>query len=79
MLLPAKHIRVSESIIGLSSFILSKLNKPRTIDSLWSEFKYAVENKKYPSHHSVENLVLAIDFLYIIGLVNVNDDGEVFQ
>jgi hypothetical protein len=79
MLLPAKHVNLSESLLGLSGLILSKLNKPKTIDSLWREIESTVEKKEYPSHHPIENLFLAIEFLYLIGEVNLNEAGEVHR
>jgi hypothetical protein len=79
MLMPAKHIKLSESLLGLSSFVLSRLNKPKTIDLLWREFRVASESNEYPAYHSFENLILAIDFLYLLGTINVNDVGEIYR
>lgn len=67
MLLPNKHIRFSESLIGLGGFVLEKLTKPSTIDELWGEFCKARKSGEYPAQHSFENLVLAVDTLYAIG------------
>jgi hypothetical protein len=77
MLLPAKHIKLSESIIGLSGFVLEKLNKPKTVDMLWNELRVAVEGKEYPTHHPFENLLLSLGFLYSIGLVHLDENGMV--
>ncbi|RPJ73671.1 MAG: hypothetical protein EHM20_11870 [Alphaproteobacteria bacterium] len=79
MLLPAKHIRLAESIIGLSGFVLEKLNKPKTVDLLWKELRHASENNEYPAYHSMENLLLSIDFLFLLDLVKLNENGEVFR
>ncbi len=77
MLLPAKHIKLSESIIGLSGFVLEKLNKPKTVDMLWSELRVAVERKEYPAYHPFENLLLSLDFLYSIGVIQLDDNNMV--
>ncbi len=79
MLMPAKHVNLSESILGLSSFILKRLHKPTAVDSLWNEFTSATETNEYPAYHSFENFILAIDFLYILGLININKKGEVYK
>jgi hypothetical protein len=77
MLLPAKHIKLSESLIGLSGFVLERLDKPRTVDALWSELGVAVDRNEYPAYHSFENLVLALGFLYSIDLIQLDDSGKI--
>lgn len=79
MLLPTKHIRLSESIIGLASFVLVDLKFPKTIDSLWVDFRKSYTLRKYPSYHSFENLVVAVDFLYSIGAVNEDEYGRIIR
>lgn len=70
MIMPDKHIKISESLLGLGSFVLEELVKPQTIDELWSAFKTAKVNGSYPATHSFENLVFAVDMLYAIGVVS---------
>lgn len=77
MLLPAKHIKLSESLLGLSGFVLDNLNKPKTVDMLWNDLRIAVERKEYPAQHTLENLLLSLDFLFLIGLVKLDENGEV--
>lgn len=79
MLLPAKHIKLSESIIGLSGFVLERLNKPKTVDMLWNELRVAVDRKEYPAHHPFENLLLSLDFLYSIDIIQLDDNGMVYR
>lgn len=55
MLLPDKHIRLAESLIGLGSFALEALEAPKTIDTLWSEFQAVANTSKFPAYHSFEN------------------------
>jgi hypothetical protein len=75
MLMPDKHIRLSESLFGLGSFLLELLTTPKTIDELWRLFSKAVTGKKYPSQHSFENVVFAVDFLFAVGAVKLKSDG----
>ena len=76
MLLPNKHIRLADSLIGLGSFVLEALEQPKSIDALWKEFKETVNSKHFPAHHSFENLILAVDFLYSIGAVVEDKHGR---
>ena len=69
MLMPDKHIKFAESLVGLGSFILEALEEPKSIDALWDAFRQARIDRKYPSPHSFESLVLAVDVLYAIGAI----------
>lgn len=78
MILPTKHIRISESLIGLGGFLIKLLNEPMTIDKLWVKYsKY--NNKKLPAYHSFDNLVLSLNVLYMMGIVEINDKGELYH
>lgn len=75
MLMPDKHVKLSESFYGLGSSLLELLTGPKTIDELWRHFSKAVVNKEYPSQHSFENIVFAVDFLFAVGVVKLKIDG----
>lgn len=77
MLLPDKHIKLSESILGLSGFVLGQLDKPRTLDELVTSLAKANKSHKYPTAHSVDHLVLAAAFLFSIGLAEGTADGAI--
>lgn len=67
MILPSKHLNFASSLLGLGSYILSKLtDKPLSIDELWDVYNEDMKNKKYFSAHSFDNLILALIFLYSI-------------
>lgn len=70
MLVPAKHINFSESLLGFGSYILKKLDEPRSIDELWKIYQFDLKDKKYFSSHSFDNLMLTIIFLFSIGSIN---------
>jgi hypothetical protein len=71
MILPSKHIKMSESLIGLGSFILESLQRDsRTLDEIWEEFSLAKQTKHYPFPHNLENFNLAILLLYGMGLID---------
>lgn len=79
MLMPDKHIRFSESLLGLGSFLLESLMSPRTIDDLWIDYGKARMSGKYPAPHTFENLVLAVDVLFAIGAVEELDQSGVLR
>jgi hypothetical protein len=76
MLMPGKHIRLAESLIGLGGFVLEHLRLARTIDALWSELKKVNNSNEFPAYQSFENLVLTVDFLFLIGAVDEDTQGR---
>lgn len=76
-LLPQKHVRPTESLLGLGALVLESLDeKPRNLDSVWADLCER-ESVKMRVHGSVtlDNVVLAIDFLYSIEAVTLNEKG----
>lgn len=76
MLLPDKHIKLAESIIGLSSFILEELREPKSIDDLWIAYQKINNTELFPAYHNFENLTLSIDFLFLIGAIEEDSTGN---
>lgn len=79
MLMPDKHINFSESLLGLGSFVLDALTVPQTIDDLWDRYGKSWKAGNYPSPHTFENLVLAIDVLFAVGAVHEPDQSGVLR
>lgn len=79
MLLPDKHIRVAESILGLSSLVLAHMRKPRTFDSLMAALSPKFETSAWPAYHTTETVCLALCFLFSVGLIDVSPDGELYR
>ena len=80
MIMPKKHISLSESFIGLGAFVLQTLSSPLTIDSCWEEIyssyiKTGIISKK----HSFDNFVLTLDLLYALNAININERGEIYK
>jgi hypothetical protein len=67
MILPTKHISTRNSLLGIGATILVHLNHPRTVTSLWSSVS------KIPEVSTFERFVLALDLLYMIGAVELED------
>jgi hypothetical protein len=76
MILPEKHLKLSESLFGLGAFVLSQLKNPKDIDGIWTDFQRAHTAKRFPSYHSFENLILSVIFLQIVGAVSLDEKGK---
>jgi hypothetical protein len=79
VLIPEKHVRLSDSLLGLGSYVLVCLSKPKDIDQLWKKFKNDSIHQRDFGNHSINNLVLAIDFLFSVGLVKIDEGGKIFR
>ncbi|MCB0517542.1 MAG: hypothetical protein H6577_22955 [Lewinellaceae bacterium] len=77
MILPNKHITVSQSLWGLAAFLLTFLDVPKTVDELWSKFEKINDSPKFPARQSFERVVLALDFLYLIDAIEITGDGKI--
>jgi hypothetical protein len=79
MILPTKHTNLSESILGLSGYLLSFLKqRPYSVDELWDELKNAAaRDYSLYKNHTFDNVVFAIDLLYMIGAVNMDLNGKI--
>lgn len=74
MILPTKNLDQSRALIEVGGEILLLLVSPKTISSLWENFKlYRGSNRK--SAITFDWFILALDFLYIIEAINY-DNGK---
>lgn len=78
MILPTKHIRFSESLLGLGGALLDILDEPMSIDEVWFEFS-KINNKSYPAYQSYDNVVLALHYLFAIGTIGVDKQGRIIN
>ena len=77
MLLPSKHVRLSESVYGLGAYVLAGLTSPKTIDEIVAYVRGLHTSGLYPAKHSLENIVLALSFLYALGAVEIDRQGRI--
>ena len=75
LLLPHKHVRFCNSLIGLAGFVLSLLNEPRTLDELWALIDR--DNAGWYSRPPFEHVVLAVDILFAIGQIELVHDNRI--
>ena len=70
MILPTKTIEPVDSLISISATIIEIIGSHGlSLDDLKDEF-----NKNYYKKVSIEKLILAIDFLYIIGRIEEKNE-----
>ncbi len=74
-LLPHKHVRFCNSLIGIAGFVLSLLNEPRTLDELWVLIDR--DNSNWYSRPPFEHVVLAVDILFAIGQIEFVHDNRI--
>jgi len=79
MILPEKHLGLTESYFGFGGFLLNLLDEPMTIDNLWIEFSKYNNTQQFNSNHTFDDFILAINYLFIIGALNQNKEGEIFR
>ena len=76
-LLPGKHVRTSESLLGLGALALSSLaTEPKNLDALWADLKeLAPVKRRVHGSITLDGVVLAVDFLFVVGAVRLNHEG----
>lgn len=67
MILPTKHIPTGHSLLGVGAIVLAALERPRTITALWEQLR------SVPEVGTFARLVLALDLLYALGAVDLDD------
>lgn len=80
MILPSKHIYLSESLIGLGAFVISLLNIPTSIDECWKQLKETyLDTGVIKKKHNFDNFVMTVELLFIMGVVDINEKGELVK
>ncbi|MBU3907004.1 MAG: hypothetical protein KKA64_02005 [Nanoarchaeota archaeon] len=67
MIMPTKHIRIENSLLGTGAELLNMMSQPKTISTLWDQSKSIKGIKSY------ESFTLVLDFMFIIGAIEFND------
>jgi len=78
MIMPSKHINFSQSLLGLGSYLLSKLDKPMSIDDIWKCYQTDLSKEYYSAKHSFDNLILTFIFLYGINAIE-HKNGFIYK
>jgi len=78
MIMPAKHINFSESLLGFGSYILQTLTEPKSTDELWQKYQQDLQDGLYFAKHSFDNLIMTLLFLYSIDAIT-EESGKVLK
>lgn len=77
-LLPNKYIRMSESIVGGGSIVIGIIRKKKTsVDKIFSQANYIVEQNNIRKKFSLDEIILILDFLYTLGLIDLDNKGNI--
>ncbi|ATD55432.1 ABC-three component system middle component 6 [Clostridium chauvoei] len=80
MIMPKKHITLSESYIGFGAFVLDMLKEPLTIDDCWNKIqKKYIDKGLISKKHSFDSLILTVDLLFALNTVDINERGEIYN
>jgi len=72
MILPTKHLTLSNSLLNTGAILLKRINGTQTVSLLWDNTRTLPEIKTY------ERFTLGLDFLYLTGLIEI-ENGIIVQ
>ncbi|MCX6704594.1 MAG: hypothetical protein NTZ07_04100 [Candidatus Woesebacteria bacterium] len=67
MILPTKHIKLSNSLLNVGAEILKHLEEAQTVTSLWNKARTVSHVKTF------ERFTLGLDLLFMLGIVDFKD------
>jgi hypothetical protein len=67
MILPGKHIKLSNSMLNIGAILLEQIDGTQTITMLWNESKIKSEI------NSFEKFTTGLDFLFILDLIEYEE------
>ena len=74
--MPSKHVRLSESILGVASIQLGYLDSATTVEELWDRITTAQRDGQIP-RLPAERFYYGLDLLYMMGAIRLNERGEI--
>lgn len=79
MILPKKHISLEESMFGFGAYLLEHIHSKITVDNLWRIYLKEYENMLYSTRFSFDQFIVTLDYLYAIGVLTINEKGELIS
>ena len=67
MILPTKHVAVSQCYLGLGAHVLAQMERPITLTRLWERVREPVSTSNY------EKFLLTLDLLYCIDAIELEE------
>ncbi|GAA4068945.1 ABC-three component system middle component 6 [Amphibacillus indicireducens] len=77
MIMPTKHTHYPQSLLGFGSYLLTKIDYKRTIDSLWHEYQKDFSSNNYPVRQTFDNFLLTLVFLHSVGAIEESNGGVI--
>jgi hypothetical protein len=68
MILPTKYLREDEALIGVSATLIPLVEKAGNLTELWESAK------KLETIGNYERFILALELLYLLGLVDLHNN-----
>lgn len=74
MILPSKHLSQDRALLTVGARILQRLQQPKTVSALWEEVpRSGKEDSRLVSTLSYDGFVLALDLLFLMGTIEMED------
>jgi hypothetical protein len=67
MILPSKHIRLENSLIGVGAEIVKRIKSPQTVSQLWNDMR------NLPGVRTFERFTLSLDLLFALGAIDFEE------
>ncbi len=67
MILPTKHIKLSNSLLSVGATLLRHIEADQTVTSLWNETRVLPEVKTF------ERFTLGLDFLFMLEAIDFRE------
>ena len=71
MLMPTKHIKTENALIGVGCDVLTQLDTPKTVSRLFYDLQQLREQKKL-STLQFDWFLLSLDFLYAVNVIRMD-------
>lgn len=69
MILPTKHIPAEHTLLGVGAVVLGNMTEASTVSAVWHRVR------KHAAVGTFDRYVLALDLLYVLGMVEIREDG----
>lgn len=67
MILPTKHLKLSNSLLSAGAVLLKNIKEPTSVSLLWEK------TRPMPEIRTFERFTLGLDLLFIMGIVDFSD------
>ena len=78
MILPKKHLYLEESLFGFGAYLLKHIQMKISVDKLWKIYISEYKNNIYQIKFNFDQYIIAIDYLFAIGAIEMNEKGEIY-